>query len=225
MRREKHDRRSLRTRRLVTSALMELLLEKRYDAITVQDLLDRADVGRSTFYAHYFDKDDVLADITEQMLDAFRLRVAQQTQHDTVQAALAVQAAEVGSGHVGAGGQLGPLGQVLVPSLELFRHVHQQYPQLRALVRGHAGAVLWETGQALLRRNIERTLTSAITDVPTAPLPVPAEVVAQYLAGAFLNLLKWWLEAEMPYTPEQMDSLFQQLAMPGVWAIVGGKAP
>jgi Transcriptional regulator C-terminal region len=45
--------------------------------------------------------------------------------------------------------------------------------------------------------------------------------MSQYLAGAFVNLLKWWLEAEMPYSPERMDEMFQQLAMPGVWATVG----
>jgi hypothetical protein len=47
---DKQDRRSQRTRRLVSSAMTELLREKRYDAITVQDLLDRAGIGRSTFY-------------------------------------------------------------------------------------------------------------------------------------------------------------------------------
>jgi Transcriptional regulator C-terminal region len=50
-----------------------------------------------------------------------------------------------------------------------------------------------------------------------------AKCVSQYLAGAFLNLLKWWLETEMPYSPAQMDEMFQQLALPGVWAAVEGK--
>jgi hypothetical protein len=48
--------------------------------------------------------------------------------------------------------------------------------------------------------------------------------MAQYLAGAFLNLLKWWIEAEMPYSPEQMDEIFQQLALPGVWATIERKS-
>jgi Transcriptional regulator C-terminal region len=52
---------------------------------------------------------------------------------------------------------------------------------------------------------------------------VPLAVMAQYLAGAFLNLLKWWIEAEMPYSPEQMDEIFQQLALPGVWATIERK--
>jgi len=53
MKQDKQDRRSQRTRRQVRSAMTDLLREKRYDAITVQDLLDRADIGRSTFYAHF----------------------------------------------------------------------------------------------------------------------------------------------------------------------------
>lgn len=56
MRQDKQDRRSQRTRRLISSAMAELMSGKSYDAITVQDLLDRADIGRSTFYSHYFDK-------------------------------------------------------------------------------------------------------------------------------------------------------------------------
>jgi AcrR family transcriptional regulator len=189
--------------------MMELLLEKRFDAITVQDLLDRAGIGRSTFYAHYFDKDDVLAQIAEQMLETFRMRVVQET----------AQKAARPTGDAGIAEHIGhAAGQAILPSLEIFRHVQQQYPQLHALVRGHAGEVLWETGQALLCQNIERTLSATYTQA--TPRSVPVEVAAQYLAGAFLNLLTWWLQAELPYTADQMDSFFQQLALPGVWATV-----
>src|SRR5262245_28061146 len=56
----KDDRRSKRTRQLLGEALVELLLEKRFDAITVQDILNRANIGRSTFYEHYTDIEDLL---------------------------------------------------------------------------------------------------------------------------------------------------------------------
>lgn len=55
------DRRIERTRRLLGEALISLILEKGFDEITVQDLIDRADVGRSTFYSHFADKEDLLA--------------------------------------------------------------------------------------------------------------------------------------------------------------------
>jgi len=56
----RRDRRVERTKRLLTEALMELVRERDYDDITVQDILDRADVGRSTFYAHFRNKDQLL---------------------------------------------------------------------------------------------------------------------------------------------------------------------
>jgi len=171
--------------------MTELLREKRYDAITVQDLLDRAGIGRSTFYTHYFDKEDVLASLSEQMLQLFRQQLSQRD-----------------------------AGQRIIPSLELFRHVQENHQFFQAMLRGHAGEVLWEIGQALSSRNIEQALIVACAE-SFSPV-VPLTVVAQYLAGAFGSLLKWWLEAEMPYAAEQMDRMFQQLALSGVWATIEG---
>jgi AcrR family transcriptional regulator len=57
---KKLDRRVQRTRRLLHEALIFLILEKKYESITVQEILDRADVGRSTFYLHFRDKDELL---------------------------------------------------------------------------------------------------------------------------------------------------------------------
>src|SRR6476646_8775317 len=54
------DRRVARSRRALKEALTDLILERGYEAVTVQDVIDRADVGRSTFYAHFMDKDDLL---------------------------------------------------------------------------------------------------------------------------------------------------------------------
>ncbi len=56
----KADRRVARSRRALKEALTDLILEEGYEAVTVQDVIDRADVGRSTFYAHFVDKDDLL---------------------------------------------------------------------------------------------------------------------------------------------------------------------
>ena len=192
MKQDKQDRRSLRTRQLVLSAMMDLMVEKSYDAITVQDLLDRANIGRSTFYSHYFDKEDVLTALAEQMLEMLSQQFSQR------------------------GAQQG-----ILPSLELFQHTLQHHQHFRAMLRGHAREVVWDAAQASLSRAIEQTLaaTFAAKHAPSVPLPV----LSQYLAGAFLNLLKWWLEAEMPYSPAQMDDMFQQLALPGVWAVAQGK--
>lgn len=193
MKQDKQDRRSQRTRHLVSSAMMELLLEKQYEAITVQDILDQAGIGRSTFYTHYFDKEDVLASLAEQQIGLLSQELSQRD-----------------------------VGQRIAPSLELFQHAQQYQQHFQAMLRGHAREVLWETGQLLLSRNIEQALVTVRAEnySPSTPLAV----VSQYLAGALLNLLNWWLEAGMPYTPEEMDRIFRGLALPGVWAILGKKS-
>lgn len=205
MKQDKRDRRSLRTRRLVNAAVMDLMLEKRFDTITVQDLLERAGIGRSTFYTHYFDKDDVLASIADEMLATFRQQMSQRDAREGKQTADATD-----------------VGQMILPSLAPFQHVQQvqeQYQPLRPTVRGHTGEGVWNTGQMLLSRNIEEALKAIWLerDGTTSPT-VPLLVVAQYLAGAFLTLFKWWLEADMPYSPEEMDRVFWHLALPGVRA-------
>ena len=63
------DRRSRRTRRLVTAAMTELLVETPYDRITVQAILDRADIGRATFYHHFRDKLDVVDAVAADMFE------------------------------------------------------------------------------------------------------------------------------------------------------------
>ncbi|MFI5610347.1 TetR/AcrR family transcriptional regulator [Amycolatopsis sp. NPDC051903] len=66
------DRRVRRTRRVLRNALFELIFEKGYDRVTVQDVLDRADVGRSTFYAHYRDKEALLLAAFDELSEELR---------------------------------------------------------------------------------------------------------------------------------------------------------
>ena len=97
MKQQKQDRRSQHTIRLINAAMMELLSEKRYEAISVQDILDQADVGHSTFYTHYFDKEDVFEGVASQVLTSFTQQI-QQAEAE----------------------------QKLLPGLELFRHVQER---------------------------------------------------------------------------------------------------
>jgi AcrR family transcriptional regulator len=63
------DRRVRRTQKLLHRALMSLVLEKSYDSIAIQEILDRADIGRSTFYAHFKSKDELLISGTHELRD------------------------------------------------------------------------------------------------------------------------------------------------------------
>lgn len=72
------DRRTIRTRGLLRSALVSWMLEKEYDDISVQDITERANVGRATFYLHYKDKDDLLVSMLEELHAELLDRIHQQ---------------------------------------------------------------------------------------------------------------------------------------------------
>jgi AcrR family transcriptional regulator len=75
----KPDRRVLRTRRQLQDALMALVLEKGYDAVTIEDITERADLGRTTFYLHYKDKDELLMQSLEAVYDDLVDQIQQRT--------------------------------------------------------------------------------------------------------------------------------------------------
>jgi AcrR family transcriptional regulator len=181
----KLDRRSRRTRHLLRDALIALMQEKRFEAITVQDLIDRADVGRSTFYAHYQSKEDLFLRGFEEDLGELIQRIEQQDQ-----------------------------GGALVPSLELFRHVQEHHRLYQALVWGQAIDSIYRTCQDYLKRTIEQRILRRVGDERKMATPLP--VLADYLAGSLVNMSKWWLDNRMPYPPERMHEIYQQLVMPGV---------
>src|SRR5436305_620987 len=73
---ERRDRRVARSRRLLQEALVALILERGYTAVTVQAVLDRADVGRATFYAHFTGKEALLLSIFEELRDSLHRELA-----------------------------------------------------------------------------------------------------------------------------------------------------
>ena len=188
MKTEKHDRRSERTRRLLGEALNALMLERRYADLTVQDILDRANIGRSTFYAHFWDKEDLLTSQVEGMLEALIRQM---------------QAAPVAR-------------DALFPSLGLLRHVQDFYPVYLAQARGGGFDPVIHIFHQRLCEYIEERLRGR------GSLPAMAiKVTAQVVVGSFLALLQWWLEHEMPLSPEALDTYFHQLVMPGVREVIG----
>ena len=168
------------------------MLEQRYDRITVQELIDRADVGRSTFYAHFRDKEDVLEAVLGRLHE-----------HD-----LAAEDA--------------PGGEVL-PGVSLFQHVLEHHALYRSLVRGRAVKLVFQAGQRLLRQSTERRLGALVARGYTLAVPLP--ILADYLVGALQTVLRWWLEQELPSTPEEVHAIFRRLAAPTVEAVVRPGTP
>lgn len=193
MENKKSDRRPVRTRKSLRDALIELILEKHYDDITVQNIIDRADVGRSTFYTHYRDKEDLFRGDWERFLDFF----VQHIDFDNI---------EKGR---------------FVPIKHLFQHLMDFHPFYRALVKSNKSDQLLKIGQEHLAARIENKLTVWLGKEQITLVPI--SILSNYLANEIFALLKWWLDENMPYAPERMDEIFHQLVTPGFLLVLSDK--
>jgi hypothetical protein len=104
----------------------------------------------------------------------------------------------------------------IFPTLELFQHVQEHHHLYAALLWGRGIDVLFKAGQQSMSQIVERRIAALMADRPSPGVPLP--ILSNYLSGTLATLLKWWLDNKMPYPPERMDEVFQQLVMPGVWA-------
>ena len=188
---KKMDRRIQRTRENLRDALMAIILEKGYEAVTVQDVIDRANVGRSTFYSHFQDKDDLFLSGFEALRDQFETHLANLSPENQDPWNLSLMMFQHAQGHLHAykamAGKQG--GNVALG------HIHRY---LTSLMYEHMKAHL-----------------SQQKDVK-----IPPEVIAHYLVSSFTALLTWWLDRDMPYPAERMNEMFRLLTQPGITAVL-----
>jgi AcrR family transcriptional regulator len=138
-------------------------------------------VGRSTFYAHYRDKDDLFVGELDRVIELLSQRVP------------------------------GPEEMPYFPSLGLFRHVGEEYELYKALV--------WTPGIDLLIKHMQKSLSERIEQAlkrSEKQYDIPRPILASFIAGSFLTLLKWWLENKRVNSAEQMDEIFRKLTLAGI---------
>jgi AcrR family transcriptional regulator len=184
--RRKPDQRIRRTHERLGSALLALIVERPIDEVTVQQVLDRASVGRSTFYLHYRDKDDLLLSQLEGFLE-------------TMSTALSARNEE---------------SHRVVPVAELFAHIGNQNKLYRALADSVRLHDFFDLAQGYFARGIERRLTEdgRLSNLPQRELAARASA----LAGSLLSLLRWWLDRGEKESPRAMDDLFHRMVWSGL---------
>lgn len=191
----KVDRRIARTRALLRDALMALIIEKGYDAVSIQDITDRADVARTTFYLHFKDKDELLfegmRDLYQDLIDKLPPFTAdylvEQTESDV--------------------------------DCSDWEHVQQYADFYRAMLGSH--------GSMRFVNNVRHYLAAIFREQLLVPF-VPKELhdgdtldfIAQFLAGAEIGLISWWLESGMPYEPVQMATMQHSLCILGLRQVI-----
>jgi len=181
------DRRIQKTLNLLRQALVSLIAEKPYDSIVVKEILDRANVGRSTFYTHFRDKDDLLLSGIHDMLG------------------------DVPSPTRTSGQKL---DQILWFSLPIFEHHYRHAHAWGDRIGTKGRAVLHEHLRRVLTGIITQVMKKDYRPARPSPRQMPPELVSAYVASTFVLVLNWWLDTKMRLSPKEINDVFRRLTSP-----------
>jgi AcrR family transcriptional regulator len=171
------DRRVRRTQNLLAKALITLTLEKGYDAVTIRDITQRADVAYATFFRHYHDKDALLQDVLDVVLEELVTLLQPPA----------------------------PIADPATVGALLFRYVrdHTEVSRVLLSTRG-SGALI----QRMIMEGAQRTMKE---QRPRPESIVPPDIAANHLVASSVALIQWWLEHNMPFSPERMGVIYREL--------------
>ena len=194
---ESTNRRIRRTHRSLHDALMSLIQEKNYDSVTVQEILDRADVGRSTFYAHFDGKDELLLSGTDDLRNTLDAVLQEER--------LATRRHDVVIGFSGA----------------MFEHAHEYRNVYYALLHTQGWPLFRQRLQEILQELIRRECKAEIQKLRKADSEVPVDLFVHYLTSALLSVLTWWLDRRSRLAPREINDVFRSLISPTINAVLG----
>lgn len=179
------DRRRQKTRKAIFEAFLALLERKRYDHITVQEILDRADVGRSTFYAHFETKEMLLEALCREIyFHMFGEHAAEENLFGDKFCAWTGDDRDLE----------GRLTHILW-------HVRDNRNNLATLLRSEGGEIFMGYFKGHLKSLFDAYPQSFPTDLPR-------DLLLQLLATGFAEILKWWAAEQFRESPEAVAAYF-----------------
>lgn len=178
---DKQDRRVLRTRKHLRQALMQLIDEKGYDAVTIQDITERADLGRTTFYLHYQNKDELFLDHHEGFAEMMQINTIsrEQLMSDDPQAEY----------------------------VNFLQELYENQDLYRTIIEAKDADYIMRGVAEQLQGNLENSLRKIFTTQPKIPL----DIVARYTVSAQLSLIEWWMTQRNEYSPYQICEMLHRL--------------
>lgn len=186
----RHQRNRLRTQRQLEQAVFKLLQDKSYDSITIQDIVDTADVGRGTFYLHFRDKEEAVWSLIEHGLQKTDLLAhkAFEQDPDSITFETAIQ--------------------------NMFQHIEHNKSLFQIMLGSKGNAIVTLRVQDWLANDLiqEAKMLNSTQMIPD----VPIEIAAQLITGAISRMAIWWLETENPYNAEDMAAMTFQALKNGV---------
>ncbi|MFD0031050.1 TetR/AcrR family transcriptional regulator [Streptomyces sp. NPDC055059] len=194
------DRRTRRTRRNLSDALVVLVLERGFSSLTVEDITERADVGRATFYSHFRDREDLFARVTADLLEELTERLQP----------------VVSDSYVGFTGK---------PVLEMLRHARERRDVYRIVLRGEGDGKPLQTFTDTLARATADEFRDRAERNEVTPRIDP-DLLARVWVGEQIAVLRWWTEQEEPPLPvEEVVRMLLDLGLHGRYWATGFDAP
>lgn len=181
------DRRKKRSRNMLGQALLALVREKKFEQITIQDITDRADLNRATFYLHYSSKEELLADSLEGYFDELVRQISAKTMNK-------------------------PIWENPEADEMVFMHVAEHADLYRVLLGENGLGYVINRVIDYIAQFSELQLRAGLG---TAVPPTPIEIMARHVAGSLYAIITWWLMNDMPYTPQQMAQMSTRLCVTG----------
>jgi AcrR family transcriptional regulator len=176
----KMDRRQQRTKDAIFAAFSKLLEKKRYSSISVQEIIDEANIGRSTFYSHFETKDQLLKTMCR---DIFR--------HVFSEDLMSEETHDFSSMSNGLETRL----------THLLHHIKDNENNI-------IGILSCESGELFMKYFKEYLTELFVAHLDDIEIHAPADFVQNYLVGSFSETVKWWIDTEMEYTPEETAGYF-----------------
>jgi AcrR family transcriptional regulator len=185
----REDRRIRRTRDLLEQSLLSLIKEKPFDSISVQDIADRANIGRATFYLHYQNKEDLLGSGFAGLQTELReyQRAARHRPGD-------------------------PDERLFAFSHYLLEHAQKNREVFPAMVGKRGGGVIQHVLRRLLTDLMREEVSAMSSEFKLSTLPTQATV--EFLSSGLFALLVWWLNGKARISVEEMNDIFRRLAIP-----------
>ena len=183
------DKRTEKTAEAIYSAFANLINKKDYDDITIQDLLDEANISRSTFYAHYKTKDELLLSISNHIFEhVFSKSLQEEKTHDFSK-------------------------DVILDYRHLIEHIFYHVRDERELFEG----ILSNKVNALFlmefRNQISKFVTSYFANYPITNNFIPFELRKSLAIEEFIVVLKYWVKNKFKETPEEIAEFYIKTAI------------
>lgn len=185
---KKTDLRVIKTQRAIYAAFFSLLNKKSYTEVTIQDIADEALVNRSTFYAYFKDKDDLVEQIIEKRLEPIR---------SIMKLSLLNSQNEVKLRHI---------QQVLTQLLKQIKEDRESYILVLAIVDKH---ILTDKFKTIVIDAYQDILSSL--KIMESDMEVPVELIIDYSLGILFMTVNWWLNNDCLYPEEQLSRLIIKL--------------